>query len=94
MKWLNIIVTLAVAVGVLYYTALWSGLFDTKGCFKVILDDKTYYATAYRETSNSYIFKLPNGQMIEAFKGNVKVDIAGVEGKCCIVTSIIRRAKR
>ncbi len=83
MKWLNIVVTLVVAVGALYYTALWSGLFDTKGCFRVTLDGKTYYATAYRETSNSYIFKLSGGRTIEAFKENVEVKITNVENKYC-----------
>lgn len=68
--------------GTLYYIALWTGLLDTKGCFKVSLDDNTFYANAYRETDKSYIFKLPDGKTIEAFKGNVEIKIEESDRYC------------
>ena len=82
MKWLNAIISLVVISGTLYYIALWTGLLDTKGCFKVSLDDYTFYANTYRETNKSYIFKLPDGKTIEAFKGNVKIKIEESDRYC------------
>lgn len=83
MKWLSTTIMLVLVIGAPYYTALWAGLLDTKGCFKVTLDNKTFHAKAYRQTNRSYIFKLANGGTIEAFKENVKVRIETTEQKKC-----------